>query len=303
MSAALIQTKLQPPSTVRNPLVRSHLIQRLEAGYSRKLTLISAPAGYGKSTLVHTWLASSSDSVAWLSLDANDNDVGVFLRYLVAAVHAVAPSACQNIAVLLDGPQLPPQNYLLQTIAGEVASLLELLTVVLDDYHVIHNAEIHELIATCLQHQSPRLHLVIATRQDPAFSVTQLRVSEQMTELRLADLRFTSEEVRQYLNGLVNEELSTELFNVVAQRTEGWPVGLRLFSLALQGQKNQADFVQAIHVTNRYIMEYLVDEVSVRLTLTDPVIHGFVQKILAASHQTVKAPVTGNGNYSNGQLT
>lgn len=104
MSAALIQTKLQPPSNVRNPLMRLHLIQRLEAGHDRKLTLISAPAGYGKSTLVNTWLAPSSEPVAWLSLDANDNDVGVFLCYLVAAVHAVAPNACQTIAALLDGP-------------------------------------------------------------------------------------------------------------------------------------------------------------------------------------------------------
>jgi LuxR family maltose regulon positive regulatory protein len=111
MSAVLIQTKYQWPSTVRNPLARSHLIQRLEAGHSRKLTLISAPAGYGKSTLVHLWLASSSEPVAWLSLDANDNDIGVFLRYLVAAVHAVAPTACTAISpALLDGPQLPPQT-------------------------------------------------------------------------------------------------------------------------------------------------------------------------------------------------
>jgi LuxR family maltose regulon positive regulatory protein len=261
MSVTLIQTKYQWPSTVRNPLVRSHLIQRLEAGHDRKLTLISAPAGYGKSTLVHTWLAESSKPVAWLSLDANDNDVAVFLRYLVTAVNAVAPTACQTIAALLDGPQLPPQNYLLRTIAGEVASLPEPLTVVLDDYHVIHNAEIHELIATCLQYQAPQLHLVIATRHDPSFSVARLRISEQMTELRLADLRFTPEEMYQYLNGLVAEALSTELFDMVTQRTEGWPVGLRLIGLALQGQTNQAKFVQTIHGTNRYITEYLVDEV------------------------------------------
>jgi LuxR family maltose regulon positive regulatory protein len=261
MSIALIQTKYQWPSIVRDPLGRSHLIQRLEAGRNRKLTLISAPAGYGKSTVVHTWLAESSKPVAWLSLDANDNDVGVFLRYLVTAVNTVAPTACQTIAALLDGPQLPPQNYLLRTIAGEVASLSEPLTVVLDDYHVIHNAEIHELIATCLQYQAPQLHLVIATRHDPPFSVARLRISEQMTELRLADLRFTPEEMYQYLNGLVAEALSTELFDMVTQRTEGWPVGLRLIGLALQGQTNQAKFIQTIRGTNRYITEYLVDEV------------------------------------------
>lgn len=261
MSVLLIKTKFQPPSTVRNPLVRSHLIQRLEAGHSRKLTLISAPAGYGKSTLINTWLASSNDPVAWLSLDTNDSDVGVFLRYLVAAVHTVVPNVCKTIASLLDGPKLPPQNYLLQTLAGEVASLCEPLTVVLDDYHVIHNAEIHELVAACLQYQPSQLHLVIATRQDPPFSVTRLRVSGQMTELRLTDLRFTPEEMRQYLDGLVDETLSAELLNVVAQRTEGWPVGLRLVSLALQGKGNQANLVQAIRGPNRYIMEYLVDEV------------------------------------------
>jgi len=261
MSATLIQTKYQPPSTVRNPLVRLHLIQCLEARHNRKLTLIAAPAGYGKSTLVNTWLAPSSEPVAWLSLDANDNDIGVFLRYLVAAVHTVTPSACQMIAALLDGPQLPPQSYLLQTVAGEVASLSEPLTIVLDDYHVIHNVEIHELMAACLKYQAPQLHLVIATRQDPPFSVTQLRVSEQMIELRLSDLRFTPEEMRQYLEGVVDEALSAELFDVVAQRTEGWPVGLRLVSLALKGKGNQADLVQAICGTQRYIMEYLVDEV------------------------------------------
>jgi len=261
MSSALIQTKYQWPSIVRNPLARSHLIQRLESGHNRKLTLISAPAGYGKSTLVHLWLASSSEPVAWLSLDANDNDVGVFLRYLVAAVHGVAPTACQTIAALLDGPQLPPQSYLLQAISEAVADLSEPLTVVLDDYHVIHNAEIHDLIATGLQYQSPHLHLVLITRQDPPFSVARLRVSEQMTELRLADLRFTPEEMHHYLEGLIDEALSAELFDVVAQRTEGWPVGLRLIRLALKGKSNQADFVQAIRGTHRYITEYLVDEV------------------------------------------
>ena len=261
MSAVLIQTKYQWPSTVRNPLARSHLIQHLEAGHSRKLTLISAPAGYGKSTLVHLWLASSSEPVAWLSLDANDNDIGVFLRYLVAAVHGAAPQACQAIAELLDGPQLPPQDYLLETIAGEVANLSEPLTVVLDDYHVIHNAEIHELIATALKYQAPHLHWVLVTRQDLPFSVSRLRASEQMTELRLKDLRFTPEEMHQYLKGLVDQALSAELFDLVAQRTEGWPVGLRLISLALKGKSNQADFVQAIRGTNRYITEYLVDEV------------------------------------------
>jgi LuxR family maltose regulon positive regulatory protein len=199
--------------------------------------------------------------VAWLSLDANDNDIGVFLRYLVAAVHGVAPTACQQIAALLEGPQLPPQTYLLQTVAGEVASLSAPLTVVLDDYHVIHNAEIHDLIATCLQYQSPHLHLVLVTRQDPPFSVTRLRVSEQMTELRLADLRFTPDEMHQYLDGVIDDALSAELFDVVAQRTEGWPVGLRLVSLALQGKGNPADVVRAIRGTHRYITEYLVDEV------------------------------------------
>jgi LuxR family maltose regulon positive regulatory protein len=142
-----------------------------------------------------------------------------------------------------------------------VANLSAPLTVVLDDYHVIHNAEIHELIATCLQYQSPHLHLVLVTRQDPPFSVTRLRVSEQMTELRLADLRFTPEEMHQYLDGVIDEALSAELFDVVAQRTEGWPVGLRLVSLALKGKGNPADFVQAIRGTHRYITEYLVDEV------------------------------------------
>jgi LuxR family maltose regulon positive regulatory protein len=144
---------------------------------------------------------------------------------------------------------------------GEVAGLSEPLTVVLDDYHVIHNADIHALIATCLLYQSPGLRLVLVTRQDPPFSVTRLRVSEQMTELRLADLRFTPEEMHQYLDGVVNDALSAELFDVVAQRTEGWPVGLRLVSLALKGKGNPADLLQAIRGTHRYITEYLVDEV------------------------------------------
>jgi LuxR family maltose regulon positive regulatory protein len=261
MRAVLIQTKYQWPSTVHNPLARSHLIQRLKAGHNRKLTLVSAPAGYGKSTLVHLWLASSCEPVAWLSLDTNDNDIGVFLRYLVAAVHAVAPTAFKDIAALLDGHQLPPQDYLLQAIAGEVANLSEPLTVVLDDYHVIQNAEIHDLITTGLKYQAPQLHLVLVTRRDLPFSVTRLRVSEQMTELRLADLRFTPEEMHQYLDGLVDEALSTDLLNVVALQTEGWPVGLRLVSLALKGRSNPADFVQAIRGTHRYITEYLVDEV------------------------------------------
>jgi LuxR family maltose regulon positive regulatory protein len=133
------------------------------------------------------------------------------------------------------GHNCPPKLSFADDCRGS-GGLSEPLTVVLDDYHVIHNAEIHDLIATCLQYQSPQLHLVLVTRQDPPFSVTRLRASEQMTELRLADLRFTPEEMHQYLDGVIDEALSAELFDVVAQRTEGWPVGLRLVSLALKGK-------------------------------------------------------------------
>lgn len=260
-TVALIRTKLQPPTIGPDILPRPQLIEHLENGRHRKLTLISAPAGYGKSVLAGIWQNKCACPVAWLSLDKHDNDLGVFLSYVVNAIQTSFPDMYPNTAAMLNGLHLPPLELLTTSLVNETIAVPQPFLLVLDDYHLIHNPDIHQLIDTLIQYQSPHMHLVLVTRQDPSLDIVNLRAKNQVTEIRLADLRFNKTEAQEYLSHNLSNESSPELMLQLFQYTEGWVVGLRLAALALRNQVDKVRMLETYQGANQYIMSYLVSEV------------------------------------------
>lgn len=258
---ALIQTKFQRPVLGPDLLPRTQLIDRLENGRYRKLTLISAPAGYGKSTLASAWLEVCHCPSAWLTLDKQDSDLSVFLSYVIGAVRSIFPNAFPELGASLAGVELPGRDFLARQLVNEATMLPESFILALDDYHLVQNQGIHQLIDTFIQYQPAQMHLVLITRQDPALDTVKLRAQDQVTEIRLADLRFSEAESQQYIHARLGARLSPDLVQRLFQRTEGWAVGLRLAALALRNQADQARLLDAFQGTNQYITSYLVSEV------------------------------------------
>jgi LuxR family maltose regulon positive regulatory protein len=286
MATPILATKLYIPPPRPIIVTRSRLSERLDEGLHRKLTLISAPAGFGKTTLISEWVAGSEQPVAWLSLDEGDNDPVRFLTYLVAALQTPDLSEAKKTAApnspggkigegvlnALQSPQPPPIEPILTTLLNEIANIPNDLILVLDDYHVIDAKPVVNALNFLLTHQPPQIHLVIATREDPQLPLARLRARGQLTELRAADLRFTSSEAAGFLNQTMGLNLSAEDIAALETRTEGWIAGLQLAALALQGlvgqgtissQGNQdvTRFIQSFTGSHHYVMDYLVEEV------------------------------------------
>ncbi|MCB0165669.1 MAG: hypothetical protein KDI79_15670 [Anaerolineae bacterium] len=261
----LIQTKLYRPQIHTDLVERTSLMELLDSQHNRLFLLVSAPAGFGKTTLVSQWLDRGSGTAAcpaaWLSLDDNDNNLIVFLNYFIAAIQTLFPKGCSTSQNLLAAPHTPSPDYLTSTLINEITDLSKEFLLILDDYHLLTNRDIHDFVSMLLQHAPPSLHLVIISRQDLPFSVSRLRATQRMTEVRLANLRFTHAEIQTYLKLSLGVEVSPETVSVLVKRTEGWAVGLRLACLALRAQDDRADFIETFHGTHRYIMEYLIDEV------------------------------------------
>ena len=217
----LIQTKLHRPRVNSELIERPRLLAYLNERPERPFTLISAPAGYGKTTLLAQWLDQTPYQEAWLSLDENDNSLIEFLSYFVAAVQTFFPNGLSTTHSLLATAQTPPVNHLTTTLINELTDLPEEFLLVLDDYHLITDKEIQQLVSTLMQHAPPPLHLVITSRKDPPFSLTRPRAAQQLVEIRMNDLRFTSDEVQSYLKLCLGANISPEIVTVLAERTEG----------------------------------------------------------------------------------
>src|SRR5215210_3953228 len=204
MSTPILATKLYIPPPRSKAVLRPYLIERLNQGllHYRKLTLISAPAGFGKTTLVSAWLAGCGQPVAWLSLDEGDSDPTRFLTYLVAALRTIAPAIGEGLLGVLQSPQPPPTEAILTALLNEITTVPDHFVLVLDDYHVIDATPVDMALAFLLEHLPPHMHLVIATREDPQLPLARLRAREQLTELRATDLRFTPEEAAEFLEGV-----------------------------------------------------------------------------------------------------
>ena len=242
---------------------RPRLIERLNEGLAagRKLTLISASAGFGKTTLVSEWVAGCERPVAWLSLDEGDNDPTRFLTYLVAALQTIAANIGAGVLAVLQSPQPPPTESILTALLNEITTIPDNFVLVLDDYHVIDSKPVDDALTFLLEHLPPQMHLVIATREDPHLPLARLRARGQLTELRAADLRFTPAEAAEFLNQVMGLNLSAEDIAALETRTEGWIAGLQLAALSMQGHQDAASFIQAFTGSHRFVLDYLVEEV------------------------------------------
>jgi LuxR family maltose regulon positive regulatory protein len=257
----ILTTKLHPPQIRPDILPRARLMEMLDTGRERPLTLISAPAGYGKSTLVSRWLASRDESHAWLSLDDTDNDLRVFANYLVAAVRTVVPEACsQTMAMLTDAARLPVAQIAGQLV-NELADIDTHLRLVLDDYHRITESAVHELLGAVLRNPPPRLHLVIATRRDPPLPIAQMLAQGRATEVRLRDLKFTTTETKALLEHAINVAVSDPAVANVQTQLEGWIAGLHLVLLNLRHQHQPDEFLRTLRGGTSRVQAYLLGEV------------------------------------------
>ena len=254
---------LHPPPPPK-AIARPRLIERLNAGLQRSpgVTLISAPAGFGKTTLVSEWIAGGGRPATWLSLEEADSDPARFLAYLVAASRTLARSIGGELLAAFEASQSqPPLEPLLTGLLNEITATQKPFFLVLDDYHVIESRAVDNVLTFIVEHLPPQMHLVITTREDPALPLPRLRARGQLTELRASDLRFTPSEAAEFLDQVMDLNLSAEDVAALETRTEGWIAGLQLAALSLQGHRDVRDFIRAFAGDHRYVMDYLVEEV------------------------------------------
>jgi LuxR family maltose regulon positive regulatory protein len=259
--APILATKLYIPPLRDHAVARQRLVARVEAGTGRGLTLISAPAGFGKTTLLSAWVAASGRPVAWLSLDAEESDPARFLTYLIAALQTARPGVGEGALGVLQVPQPPPVEAILTSVINEIAAAPQELALVLDDYHRVESAAVDQALSFLVAHLPPQMQLVIATREDPPLPLARLRAAGRLIELRAADLRFTPAEAAAFLRQAMGIDLPSEQIATLEARTEGWPAGLQLAALSLQAQGDTGEFVQSFAGSHRYVLDYLVEEV------------------------------------------
>ncbi|MEA2972991.1 MAG: hypothetical protein QOG82_1449 [Actinomycetota bacterium] len=251
----LLETKFRVPKRRRTVVTRARLTRRLSEGAESALTVVSAPAGFGKSTLLTEWLATAPSrwTTAWLSLDSRDNDPAVFWAYLMAALQAATGELPQSTP--------SPTEAALATLLNDLAGLPEDVVLVLDDYHVIEAREVHDALAYLLEHLPPQVHVVIASRTDPPLPLARLRGRGELVEIRAADLRFTTEEAAAYLSEAMGLDVTAADVAALEERTEGWIAALQLAALSMQGRDDISGFIAQFAGDDRYVVDYLVGEV------------------------------------------
>jgi LuxR family maltose regulon positive regulatory protein len=263
MSAPLLTTKLYIPPVRPELVSRPRLVERLDAGAGCKLTLVSAAAGFGKTTLVAEWLNHVQCPRTWLSLDRGDNDPVQFGTYLVAALQVVDEGIGQAALSLLGSPQVPPLESLMTLLINDIAASPQRFVLVLDDYDTIRAEAIHGAVEFLIEHQPPQMQLVLVTRQDPPLPLPRLRVRRQVVEITEQDLRFTAEEAGGFLSQALGLDLDPRVIAALEARTEGWIAGLQLAALSVQGRSADriAEFVEIFRGSHRHVIDYLAEEV------------------------------------------
>ena len=263
MASPLVETKLFTPQPRRGAVARPRLSERLGQGAEVKLTLVSAPAGFGKTTALAAWLAEPAPrprSVAWLSLEEDDGQPTTFWTYLVTALAKVVPGVGADTLPLLASPQ-PEIHTLLATLVNELSAVPGEISLVLDDYHLVDGSGIGAGMSFLLEHLPPNVHLVISTRADPALPLPRLRARGELVEVRAGDLRFTADEVALYLDAAIGPDLEARDVAVLEARTEGWIAALQLAALSMHGRADIGGFIAGFAGDDRYIVDYLVEEV------------------------------------------
>ena len=265
--APLLETKLYVPRSRRGLVPRPRLSERLDRGTASKLTLVSAPAGFGKTTLLTEWLAAGPAApagerlAAWLSLDRADNDPASFWAYVIAALRTVASGVGESALALLQAPRPPPIETVLTVLLNDLGATAGDIVLVLDDYHVIDARDVQDGMAFLLDHLPPRLHVVIASRADPALPLARWRARGELAEIRAAELRFTPDEAAAYLNEMMGLQLTARDVAALEGRTEGWIAALQLAALSMQGRDDVAGFIAGFAGDDRYVVDYLAEEV------------------------------------------
>ena len=257
----ILATKLYAPAQQPGIVARDRLDDRLDDALYRKLTLVSAPAGFGKTTMIADWARRRGHHLAWLSLDDGDSDLGRFLTYLIAALRGLVPGAGDAVLPMLEMPQPPPAEAALTPLINDLAAAASDVVLVLDDYHSIDSKLVDEAVAFLVGRSPPRLHLIIASREDPPLPVARLRARAELNEVRATDLRFTAEESRRFLNDVRGLGLSAEDVASLESSTEGWIAGLQLAALSLEGQPDPIALIRTFSGSQRFVFDYLVEEV------------------------------------------
>ncbi|GHO99304.1 LuxR family transcriptional regulator [Reticulibacter mediterranei] len=261
MPTPILTTKLYLPRLRPNVVRRHRLIEQLNEGLHRKLTLIAAPAGFGKTTLISAWAAIIERPTAWLSLSEGENDPTRFLAYLVVALQMIADRIGEGVLSALQSSQPPPPEVVLTTLLNELTTLQDPFILVLDDFHVIDARAVHEALAFLVEHLPPHMHVVIATREDPQLPLARLRARDHVTEIRAADLRFTPSEATTFLNQVMGLTLSDQDIAALERRTEGWIAGLQFAALALRGRQDTTRIITSFTGGHHFVLDYLVEEV------------------------------------------
>jgi len=260
----LLATKFFIPSSSHVLIPRPRLIELLEMSLECPLTLVSAPAGFGKTTLLSTWVQSlppGRPRIAWVSLDEGDNEPALFWMYVLTALDSQQPGLCTQLVTYLQTQQAPPLRSVLQTLINRLAEQSEQLLLILDDYHLVTEQTIHTSLTYLVEHLPPQLHLILATRADPPLPISLLRARGHLLEVRTDQLRCSPDEVMAFLKKTVSIQLSQDKVEEVATRTEGWLVGLQLLGLSLQGHADPGDLLEEVSGSQRYIFDYLIEEV------------------------------------------
>jgi LuxR family maltose regulon positive regulatory protein len=257
----ILRTKLHRPPAPRDYTHRPRLLEYLDQRRERPLTLVSAPAGYGKSTLVSCWLDRCDSPNAWISLDENDNDLRQFLSYFIAAVKTIFPNAVSATGTLVNAPTLPPLSTLVGTLANELDMIEEDFILVLDDIHTIQEKSVHHLLYDLLRHPPRPMHMVLIGRRDPLLNIAAFRARSQLAEVRLQDLRFTVAETAAYLQPIMKKQIDEDLATAWSEKTEGWVTGLRLAALSMQHRGDIKNILPELKGSTQYVMEYLFNEV------------------------------------------
>jgi LuxR family transcriptional regulator, maltose regulon positive regulatory protein len=261
MSIPILTTKLYIPSPRPKLVRRPRLIERLNESRHRKLTLILAPAGFGKTNLLSEWLEECEHPVAWLSLNEEDSDTSRFLSYFVAALQTITPKLGAALLETLKIAEVSPIDVLLIPLLNEIMALPNDFIFVLDDYHVIHSDSIDRILQFLLDHMPPQMHLMMTARETPNLSLSRLRAHNHLTELNVSDLRFSPKETADFLNHTMDLNLSSHEITALEMRTEGWITGLQLAALSMLGQINRSDFIESFRGSHHIVLDYLIEEV------------------------------------------
>jgi LuxR family maltose regulon positive regulatory protein len=257
----VLKTKLNKPNPTSKLILRKEIIEKLEKGKDKKLTLVSAPAGYGKSTIISQWIDQCNLSYSWYSLDKSDNDIETFLQYVIAGIQSKYKNLGVKAMKLLESGSKSSFESVATYIINDISEIEELFYIVFDDYHLIENKKVNNLLSFFLENLPPNIQMVLITRSDPSIPIARLRSQQLLTDIRLADLCFNANNIYEFFKKSLNVNLSIEDARNLESKTEGWIAGLQLTGLSLQGKEDVSDFVKKLKGDNRYIMDYLIEEV------------------------------------------